>query len=49
MPAERREQVIAVRLGSTGSYREEPDCSAEGGSLMRSHEPDDARVLRPDL
>jgi len=29
MPAERRAQVIAVRPGSTGSYREEPDCSAE--------------------
>jgi hypothetical protein len=32
MPAE-REQVIAVRLASTGSYREEPNGSAEGGSL----------------
>jgi hypothetical protein len=49
MPAERREQVIAVRLGSTGSCREELDCSAEGGSLMQWHEPDDARVSRPDL
>ena len=33
MPVERREQAIAVELGSTGSYREEPECSAEGGSL----------------
>jgi hypothetical protein len=29
----RRGQVIAVELGPTGSYREEPDGSAEGGSL----------------
>ena len=33
MAVERREQAIAVELGSTGSYREEPECSAEGGSL----------------
>src|SRR6266496_4954782 len=33
MPVERREQVIAVEFGSTGSYREEPEGSAEGGSL----------------
>jgi hypothetical protein len=33
MLVERRGQVIAVELGSTGSYREEPDGSAEGGSL----------------
>ena len=32
MPAERRGQVIAVELGPTGSYREEPEGSAEGGS-----------------
>jgi hypothetical protein len=33
MLVERRGQVIAVELGPTGSYREEPDGSAEGGSL----------------
>jgi hypothetical protein len=33
MPVERREQVIAVELGPTGSYWEEPEGSAEGGSL----------------
>src|SRR6266516_4523911 len=33
MPVERRGQVIAVVLGSTGSNREEPEGSAEGGSL----------------
>ena len=33
MPVERRGWVIAVELGPTGSYREEPDGSAEGGSL----------------
>ena len=33
MPVERRGQVIAVELGPTGSYREEPEGSAEGGSL----------------
>ena len=33
MLVELRGQVIAVELGPTGSYREEPDGSAEGGSL----------------
>src|SRR6516165_6540138 len=33
MLVERRGQVIAVELGPTGSYREEPEGSAEGGSL----------------
>ena len=33
MPAEQRGRVIAVELGPTGSNREEPDGSAEGGSL----------------
>jgi hypothetical protein len=33
MPVERREQAIAVELGSTGSSREEPECSMEGGSF----------------
>ena len=33
MPVERRGWVIAVELGSTGSNREEPERSAEGGSL----------------
>ena len=33
MLVERRGRVIAVELGPTGLYREEPDGSAEGGSL----------------
>src|SRR2546430_8160629 len=33
MPVERRAQVIAVELGPTGLHREEPEGSAEGGSL----------------
>jgi len=33
MPVEQRGQVIAVELGPTGSNREEPERSAEGGSL----------------
>ena len=33
MLVERRGQVIAVELGPTGSNREEPEISAEGGSL----------------
>ena len=33
MPVEQRGQVIAVELGPTGSSQEEPDGSAEGGSL----------------
>src|SRR6202022_829495 len=33
MPVERRGRVIAVELGPTGSHREEPEGSAEGGSL----------------
>ena len=49
MVVERRGRVIAFELGPTGSYREEPDGSEEGGSFVRWHEPDDARVSRPDL
>src|SRR5260370_5654901 len=33
MPVERRGQVIAVEHGPTGLNREEPERSAEGGSL----------------
>ena len=33
MPVEQRGRVIAVELGPTGSNREEPEGSAEGGSL----------------
>jgi hypothetical protein len=33
MPVEPRGQVIAVELGPTGSNWEEPEGSAEGGSL----------------
>src|ERR1700730_5904929 len=33
MPVEQRGQVIAVEHGPTGSNREEPEGSAEGGSL----------------
>ena len=33
MPMEQREQVIAVEVGPTGLNQEEPDVSAEGGSL----------------
>src|ERR1700730_10946101 len=33
MRVERRGRVIAVELGPTGSNREEPEGSAEGGSL----------------
>src|SRR5260221_7787571 len=33
MPAEQRGRVIAVEFGPTGSNREEPEISAEGGSL----------------
>jgi hypothetical protein len=33
MPVEQSGQVIAVELGPTGLHREEPEISAEGGSL----------------
>ena len=33
MGLERRGRVIAVELGPTGLHREEPEISAEGGSL----------------
>jgi hypothetical protein len=35
MPAEQRGQVIAVEHGPTGLNREEPEISAEGGSLPK--------------
>ena len=52
MPVERREQAIDIKSGQpvlgqpgAGGTR----CSPEGGSLRRWHEPDEARVSRPDL
>ncbi len=47
MPAEQREQVIAV--GSGQPARDEPDDQWRAAALARWHEPDDARVSRPDL
>jgi hypothetical protein len=36
-------------LGWVNRQREEPNISTEGGSFVRWHEPDDARVSCPDL
>ena len=48
MPVERREQAIAIWLGSTGvgsnRHREEPDIQWKAAAFTRWHEPDDARV-----
>src|SRR6266403_5725124 len=53
MPVERREQAIAIWLGSTGvgsnRHQEEPDVQWEAAAFVRWHEPDDARVSSPDL
>ena len=53
MPVERREQAIAIWLGSTGvgsnRHREETDVQWKAAAFTRWHEPDDARVSSPDL
>src|SRR5229473_3626142 len=49
MPVEQRGQVIAVGLGPTGSNREEPEVQRKAAAFARWHEPDDARVSRPDV
>ena len=49
MPAERRERAIAVELGSTGHTGRNPNVQRKAAAFMRWHEPDDARVSRPDL
>ena len=49
MLAERRGQVIAVELGPTGYAGRSPKVQRKAAAFMRWHEPDDARVSRPDL
>ena len=47
MPAERREQVIDVEIEPTGN-RMSSMSQWKAAAFMRWHEPDDARVSRPD-
>ncbi len=49
MPVERREQVIAVSSGQPDHTGRSPNVQRKAAALMRWHEPDDARVSRPDL
>ena len=48
MAVERRGWVIAVDLGQL-VRREEPFVQRKAAAFVRWHEPDDARVSRPDL
>jgi hypothetical protein len=48
MAVERRRWVIAVDLGQL-VRREEPFVQRKAAAFVRWHEPDDARVSRPDL
>ena len=48
MPVERREQAIAIWIG-VNRQREDPDIQWKAAAFVRWHEPDDARVSRPDL
>ena len=48
MVVERRGRVIAVDLGQP-VRREEPFVQRKAAAFVRWHEPDDARVSRPDL
>ena len=45
---ERRGQVIAFEIGSTGNGRN-PIFNWKAAAFARWHEPDDARVSSPDL
>ena len=45
MPAERREQAIAIVIGSTGNGRN-PILEWKAAAFARWHEPDDARVSK---
>jgi hypothetical protein len=47
MPAERREQVIDVEIEPTGN-RMSSMSQWKAAAFMRWHEPDDARVSRPE-
>ena len=49
MVLERRGQVIAVELGPTGYAGMRPIVQRKAAAFVRWHEPDDARVSRPDL
>jgi len=49
MPAEQRGRVIAVEHGPTGLNREEPEVQRKAAAFAWWHEPDDARVSRPDV
>jgi hypothetical protein len=49
MGLERRGRVIAVELGSTGLAGRNPLVQRKAAAFVRWHEPDDARVSRPDL
>src|SRR6266849_2888842 len=49
MPMERRGWVIVVEHGPTGLNREEPEVQRKAAAFARWHEPDDARVSRPDV
>ena len=47
MPTERREQVIDVEIEPTGN-RTSSMFQRKAAAFMRWHEPDDARVSRPE-
>jgi hypothetical protein len=49
MPAARGEQVIAVSSGQPDHPGRSPNVQRKAAAFMRWHEPDDARVSRPDL
>ncbi len=49
MPVERREQVIAVSSGQPDHTGRSPNVQWKAAAFTRWHEPDDARVSRPDL
>src|SRR5260370_42305784 len=49
MLVERRGRVIAVELGPTGQTGRSPKVQRKAAAFARWHEPDDARVSRPDV
>src|SRR5450756_3156693 len=48
VPVERRGRVIAVESGQLGQTGRSPTFRRKAAALVRWHEPDDARVSRPE-
>jgi hypothetical protein len=48
IPTQRQAQIVAVELGQLGQTGRSPTFQRKAAALVRGHEPDDARVSRPE-